>query len=193
MVAQLNAPADDLTRALVIERVQAKIENGMTPNEAFVAVWEEIEQAGEVETLARLFGTKLVADLWRAWNIEHRPAAVSRTITRPVHPSTVAVHGQVMPPAPRPRVVDLKPLRETMESLYKVDGRWIRLGDMDSAACLKVAAMYRAAAISDEHKARHMRAIAAGLKEGQTVEQKYSERDLIQLYRVALPPGNTLG
>lgn len=193
MAVQMHEPhVDDLTRALVIERVQARIEAGETPNEAFVNVWEEIEQAGEVETLARLHGTKLVGDLWRSWNIAHRPAAVIQTTSRPVHPSSVAVSGQVVPPRPPGRVVDLKPLRETMESMFKVDGRWIRLGDMTAKHCLKVAAQYRAAAISDEHKARHMHAIAAALKEGETVEQKLSERDILQLYKISLPPGNTL-
>lgn len=193
MVAQLNEPhVDDLTRALVIERVQVRIEAGETPNEAFVNVWEEIEQAGEVETLARLHGTKLVADLWRSWNIAHRPAAVNRTGSRPVHPSTIAVRGDVLPPAPPARVVDLKPLRETLDSMFKIDGRWIRLGDMTSKMCLKVADQYRAAAIADEHKSRHMRAIAAALKEGETVEQKLSEHELMRLYRITQPPGNTL-
>lgn len=193
MVAQMHEPhPDELTRALVIDRVQEKIEAGKTPNEAFVDVWEEIEQAGEVETLARLHGTKLVADLWRSWNIAHRPAAVSRTVSRPAHPSTIALRGQVLPPSPPARVVDLKPLRETLDSMFKVDGRWIRLGDMDSAMCLKVADQYRAAAVSDEHKSRHMRAIAAVLKEGETVEQKLSDQELMRLYRITAPPGNTL-
>ena len=193
MVAQLNDPhVDAITRALVIERVQAQIDAGKTPNEAFVDVWEEIEQAGEVEALARLHGTKLVADLWRSWNIAHRPAAVSRTVTRPVSPSTLALRGDVLPPAPPARVVDLTPLRETMESLYKIDGKWVRLGDMDSKACLKVAEQYRDAAIADEHKSRHMRAIAAKLKEGETVEQALTEQELMRLYRISAPPGNTL-
>jgi hypothetical protein len=192
MVAQLNPPqADEITRALVIERVQAKIEDGMEHGAAFVAVWEEIENEGRVETLARLYGAKLVADLWRAWNITHRPAAVARTIARPVPPSLVAARGEVIP-SPPPRRVDLTLVRETLDAEYKVDGAWVRLGDMDRVACLKVADQYRSAAIADEHKARHMRAIAAALKDGETVEQKLSEREVMRLFAISKPPGNTL-
>jgi hypothetical protein len=192
MVAELKPQAEDMTRALVIERVQAHIEAGKTPNEAFPLVWEEIERAGELEALARLYGHNLVGNLWRTWNISHRPAAVSRTISRPVHPTVVTARDISPSPMPPARVVDLKPLRETMESLYKIDGRWVRLGDMDAKACLKVADQYREAAVADEHKSRHMRALAAILKEGETVSQKLSEQELMRLYRITQPPGNTL-
>lgn len=195
MVAQLNPPqSDEMTRASVIERVQAYIEDGKTPNQAFADVYEEIANAGELEALARLHGSKLVGDLWRSWNIEHRPAAVSRTISRPVAPSLLTVsNGSGRPmAAPPSRVVDLTPLRETLESLYKIDGSWIRLGDMDNKACIKVADQYRTAAIADEHKSRHMRAIAAALKDGETVSQKLSEQELMRLYRITKPSGNTL-
>lgn len=194
MVAQMNEPhPDEITRALVIERVQAKLADGIDHGAAFAAVWEEIEREGQTETLARLFGVKLVADLWRAWNITHRPAAVARTISRPVAPSLVAARtGEVIPVPPQPRRIDLTLVRETLDAEYKVNGTWKRLGDMTSGDCLVVAEMYRAAAIADEHKARHMRAIAAKLEDGQTVEQVLSEQQVLRLYRISAPPGNTL-
>jgi hypothetical protein len=182
----------DLARADVIERVQAHIENGKTPNEAIADVYAEIELAGELEALARLHGHNLVGDIWRTWNISHRPAAVSRTVSRPAQPSLVTSNARPVAAVPPARVVDLTPLRETLDSLYKIDGRWVRLGDMDAKACIKVAEQYRTAAIADEHKSRHMRAIAAALKEGETVSQKLSEQELMRLYRITAPPGNTL-
>lgn len=191
MAVQMSDPqADTLTRAEIIDRVQSLIEAGKTPNEAITEVWEEIEASGAVEALARLHGAKLVADLWRGWNISHRPAAVARTISRPV-PAEV-VRGQVLPAPPPARVVDLTLVRETLDSKYKIDGIWVRLGEMDNRACLKVAEQYRSAAIADEHKSRHMRAIAAALKDGETVEEKLSERELMRLYKLSAPAGNTL-
>lgn len=197
MVAELKYADEDLTRALVIERVQAHIENGTQPNAAFARVWEEIEAAGQIEALARLHGVNLVGDLWRTWNIAHRPAAVARSIARPVHPSAVttrdAIQGEVF--APRvvaARRVDLAMVRESLDTQYSVDGAWVRLADMTAAQCLRVAEDYRSRAIADEHKARHMRAIAACLTEGETVGQKLSEREVMRLYRVSAPPGNTL-
>jgi hypothetical protein len=197
MVAELQQSADEMTRALVIERVQAYVEDGKQPTEAFSLVWEEIEQSGDVEALARLHGVNLVGTIWRSWNIAHRPAAVARTIARPVHPVTVTghegVHGEVLPPAPiAARRIDLALVRETLDSQYIVDGQWVRLADMTATQCLKVADDYRGRAIADEHKSRHMRAIAAGLKEGETVGQKFTEREVMRLYQICMPPGNTL-
>lgn len=197
MVAELEQTADDLTRALVVERVQAYVGGGKQPGEAFALVWEEIERSGQVESLARLHGVGLVGMLWRSWNIAHRPSAVARTITRPIAPSAVtareSVQGEVLPPSPvAARRVDLGLVRETLDSQYLVDGQWVRLFDMTAAQCIKVAEDYRGRAIADEHKSRHMRAIAAGLKEGETVGQKFTEREVMRLYRISAPPGNTL-
>lgn len=196
VTALRDADTDDLTRALVIERVQAHIDDGKQPTEAFALVWEEIEREGRIETLARLHGVNLVGMLWRSWNIAHRPAAVARTVVRPIHPAGVTAHdgvrGEVLPPVVAPRRIDLALVRETLDSQYLVDGWWVRLADMTAAQCLKVADDYRGRAIADEHKARHMRAIAAGLQEGETVGQKFSEREVMRLYRICQPPGNVL-
>lgn len=195
MVADLRTAADEITRALIVERVQAYIDAGKQPLEASAAVWEEIKAEGAVETLALLYGYRLVSEIWRGWNLSHRPAAVSRTMTKPVHPSMVtaqAVEGEVIRPQPSPRVVNLALVRETLDSRFVIDGQYVRLGDMNAAQCIKVADQYRTAAVADEHKSRHMRAIAATLKEGETVEQRLSEQELMRLYRISKPPGNVL-
>lgn len=195
MVAELHAEHDEITRALVIERVQERIDAGKQPLEASAEVWEEIKAEGNVETLALLYGYRLVSEIWRGWNLAHRPSAVARTITKPIHPSAVtarAVEGEIMRPQPIPRVVNLTLVRETLDSRFVIDGHYIRLGNMTAEQCIKVADQYRSAAIADEHKSRHMRAIAAKLKEGETVEQALSEQELMRLYRISKPPGNTL-
>jgi hypothetical protein len=196
MVADLKQAAEDLTRALVIERIEAYVEDGKQPSEAFALVWEEIERADEVEALARLHGVNLVGMIWRSWNIAHRPSAVARTMTRPIHPVGITTRGsttgEVLSPPVASRRVDLALVRETLDSKYLVAGQWVRLADMTAAQCIAVAEDYRSRAIADEHKARHMRAIAACLTEGETVGQKLSEREVMRLYRVSAPPGNTL-
>lgn len=194
MVADLkDDAADEITRALVIERVQEKIDAGTPPPEAFVAVFEEIKLAGRIEDLALIHGHRLVAELWRSWNIAHRPAAVARTLSRPITPGLItAVSGDVIPPAPPARVVDLRLVRETLDSQYIVNGRYVLLRHMKETDCLNVAEQYRDTSIAAEHKSRHMRAIAHILKDGGTVEEKLTERELMRLWRITEPPGNTL-
>jgi hypothetical protein len=193
MVVNLQTQQREVTRAEIIERVEALISDGQQLTEAAAAVWEQIEAAGEIEAVARLVGHRIIADIWRNWNISHRPAAVARTVTRPTAPRLVtASTGDILPPAPRPRVVDLTLVRETLDSKFTVDGKLWRLGDMTKDICMKVAEQYRNAAIADEHKSRHLRVIASKLEGDETVEQKLTEQEVMQLYRISVPAGNML-
>lgn len=188
MVAELKPQANDMTRATVVARVQVLIDDGASPNAAFAQVYEAIEQAGELEALARLYGSTLVGMLWRGWNLENRPAAVTRSIRKPVPPTRIEAFGQVVAEAPG-RVVNPEMLRETsmLDAQYKLNGEWVRLRNMDKTLCHKAFEQYRSAAVADEHNAQYFRALEAALKENEKVADRFDEAQLIRLFKIAKP------
>lgn len=189
MVVAAETQVREMTRADIIARVQEKIDVGMQPPAAFVAVYEEIDREGDIEALARLHGSGLVAMLWRGWNLENRPAAVSRSIRKPLHPTRIGPFGAVTA-APAPRVVNAEMLRETsmLDAQYKLNGEWVRLRNMDKALCHKAFEQYRSAAVADEHNAQYFRALEAILQEkGGKIEDHLGETELIRLFKIATP------
>lgn len=191
MVAELKPQREEISRAAVVERVEAYIQDDETPNRAFALVYDEIVDAGDLEALATLHGVNLVGDIWRKWNLEHRPAAIARRTAVPVSPRFIT--GTVRPTQPSGRVHDPEIIRESLlDSRYRIDGDYYRFGEMNKALCLKLAQQYRKAAVEDEHKSRHIRAVAEALGEGETVEQKFTEDQLMRLFKIATPAGNML-
>jgi len=194
MVAQLKPRTREITRESLGEWVQEYIDGGMEPLEASAAVSEEIKRDGLQDALLEMIGAaRIIHDVWRQRNIRNRPAAlIGKPRTAPVVVDE-APRAAVAPPAPRPRVVNVRMVRETLlDGRYHIGGRSIRLGDMDSGLCLKAFQQYRTSAISDEHNARYFRALAESLGDGERIEDKFDDAKLMNLYELCKPSGNTL-
>lgn len=195
MVAQLMPLAEPMTRADIISAVQARIEEGAEPNAAFAQVFEDIAARGQLEALARLHGVNLVGEIWRKWNLENRPAAVQRTVTKPVVPlrvTPVLLDDEQRAPVStrfsRPvHSTEGMPERSMLDALYKINGEWVRLGGMDSATCERMFKQYREAAKADEHNARYFKAMAAKLTDGQVVQDVFTDEMLLRLYKTCQP------
>jgi hypothetical protein len=195
MVTELKEQQDQeeqertLTRADVVARVQEKIDAGETPNAAFSLVFDDIVNERLLEALVALHGADLVGRIWRTWNMANRPAAILRTLARPVQPSPVVRPARQPLGPPPPPVHDLAPLleRPLLNGLWKLGDEWVRLGDMDNGTCHKVFEQYRKAALGKEHYAQFFRALEAGLGDGAKVEDKYDDALLIRLFKRTKP------
>lgn len=184
MVAMLASETQEITRDGVTRWVQGYIDMGMDPNDAFDRVFQEIVENGHAAELAELHGSVLVGDIWRGYNSTLRP--------RHVRSDRSAVTFRQMPPpiegAPAP-VVPLDTLKKSsmLDCLEKINGRWVRVGDMDAALCEAAAKQYRKSARTYEHNARYFLALGAAIKEGGTVGEKFDDAKLSRLFKITQP------
>jgi len=191
----LPAPSE-LTRSDIVAAVQDRIADGASPNAAFVAVYAEIERAGQVEALARLHGAQLVGMLWRQWNGANRAGPVSRSGQQPIVYVRPALVGDrpdadpaILDAAEPRRVIDTSLLRKTslLDCQYKLGDEWVTLRFMTRRQCLMAFGSYRSDALGFEHSAQYFRAIAEKLDETQHVGDVFDEPMLLRLFKICKP------
>jgi hypothetical protein len=91
---------------------------------------------------------------------------------------------------PGTRRVDVEQLASAaalLESLFEVDGNWIRLGDLDRRRCRVLQLEYEAVADDARARAVAFGRLTAGLVDGQTVRERWTPEQLEDLV------GDTLG
>ncbi len=135
-----------------------------------------VKAAGLGEVLLDTYGPKLIDELWRERDghasDNHEPEQVNHV------------------PTPGIRRVDVEQLATRaalLESLFYVDGNWIRLGDLDRRQCGALQRKYESVADAVRAKALAFAKLVDGLDEGQTVRQRWTAKQLKYLV------GNTLG
>lgn len=137
-------------------------------------VLRRVKAAALVEALLDAYGARLIIEVWREHQDEAHVAPVAaltsheppRPQARRSSPDRVPTHGE--------RRVDVEQLATEsalLESIFYVDGRWIRLGDLDRHQC-------RALQLKHELMAREFRRLADALDEGQTVRQRWTTEQL---------------
>jgi hypothetical protein len=84
-------------------------------------------------------------------------------------------------------VAQLASRHALLQSLFRVGGRWVRLGDLDKQQCRTLQLEYEAAADDARLKAIVFAQLGDGLDEGQTVRQRWTAKQLKHLV------GDTLG
>jgi hypothetical protein len=147
-------------------RYQVLNEGSSPPDRAGPAEGDEDMQSITPDNLSPLSGTDSASPL--------RPVADT--------PDTWAPPGT--------RRVDVEQLASAaalLESLFEVDGNWIRLGDLDRRRCRVLQLEYEAVADDARARAVAFGRLTAGLVDGQTVRERWTPEQLEDLV------GDTLG
>jgi hypothetical protein len=170
-------------------------------------VLDQVKAAGLGEALLDAYGDRLIRELWADRDHDGdepvRVNGVTTVIPRARQPalqvhrvvgvaweSTAAVGDEDRATAPGTRLVDLEQLTTSaalLESLFHVDGNWIRLGDLDRRRCRVLQLEYEAMANAARTRALAFGLLVAGLDEGQTVRSRWTVEQLEDLV------GDTLG
>jgi hypothetical protein len=192
MVAQMNAQPMDVTRPNVIAWVQAYINDGMQPNEAFRQVYEDMDRLDQLIKLARLHGPNLVGSIWREANHALRPSsdgAIFRTDTQTAQLDrdmgiTTARAPQASPPVPVIPIPTNR-TRAYLDAMEKIGSEWVTVRNLTKRQCAALAKSYGQQADPLLRNKRYFLALEVGLdSDTQTVGEKFDDQKLARLYRM---------
>lgn len=178
MVAELKPQPTG--RREFADLVAAYVRTGMTAVDAAARVIEDIRNLGLQDALIDALGPEALVHLWRNAGAEQRrqePKAPRRVI-EPV----------VMPMPASRRRIDLDALKDDaslLEGTYQIDGRWVRIGDMDKSACRAAAKFFKGEALENAQNARYFHALAQALSGGETVRQRFDDDGLMRLWAIS--------
>lgn len=192
MVAQMNEQPMDVTRPNVVAWVQAYIDGGMQPNDAFRQVYEDMDRLDQLIELARLHGPDLVGSIWREANRALRPSsdgAIFRADTQTAQTdrdmgTAPARAPQAPPPAPVIPIPTNK-TRAYLDAMEKIGSEWVIVRNLTKRQCAALAKGYGQQANPLLHNKRYFLALEAALdSDTQTVGEKFDDQKLARLYRM---------
>lgn len=167
MNATARAIAPVLTDQDIAARIDAYVQRNLSPMVAAERVITDLCREGLAQLLIEQFGPPVLFEVWE--DSKRRP-----------HAQQAQEAGE----RGRARQAELAALRAAgslLESLVEVDGRWKRLGDLNRATCLKLAATSKRAALQIAQRARFYHAVAQQLQDGQTVRDRLDDEMLTRL------------
>lgn len=179
MVAELKPTT--LTRREVADLVANYVRRGMPALEAAAQVIEDVRGLGQQEALIDALGPEALVHVWQGAGGASRPERSPKSIRSAPEPV-------IRPGSPPQRRIELEALRSDaslLEGMYQIGGRWVRLGDMDKAACRAAAQEFKGKALETAHNARYFHALASALNGGETVRQRFDDAGLMRLWEVA--------
>lgn len=177
MQALATSTPASVTAETLLDRFRSYVARGWTPYLAADQAVRDLCHEGHQDVL---ISEVLPALLFKRWEQEDRPArslAERESISQGMREA-----GQ--------RRVDPRVLKRSsslMESLFEVDGVWVRIGDMDRAACRRAASQQKAAALKRAHYARFFHAMAERLPGEGAVRQALQEAELTRIFEAATP------
>ncbi len=162
----MSEKPDDL-RTWFIAQLDQRVRSGQPPASAVREVMELVTELHLEQQAWEIAATPYLTNLWTIQN------HYLRRIDRPTRQGT--------------RRVELSGVTTTLgilDSLFEVSpGSWCPLRDMDITWCEKVAVIYDKRANAMANKARILRALSARLEGIQTVGERWSEEEVIQLVK----------
>lgn len=192
MVAQMSEQPMDVTRPNVVAWVQAYIDGGMQPNDAFRQVYEDMDRLHQLIELARLRGPDLVGSIWREANRALRPSsdgAIFRADTQTAQTDRdMGITAARAPQAPPPAPVIPIPTNRTrayLDAMEKIGSEWVIVRNLTKRQCAALAKSYGQQASPLLHNKRYFLALEAALdSDTQTVGEKFDDQNLARLYRM---------
>lgn len=178
MAMQALATSASVTADTLLDRFRSYIVKGWTP---YVAADQAVRDLCHEGHQDALISDVLPALLFKRWEQEEATARTPLTERNP--PSQGA--REMGQRRVDPRV--LKRAGSLMESIFEVDGVWVRIGDMDRAACRRAAAQQKVAALKRAHYARFFHAMAERLPDEGAVRQALQEAELTKIFEAAQP------
>lgn len=154
-----------LTDADIADRIDAYVQRNVSPMVAAERVVADLCREGLAEAAIQHFGPPMLFEVWED---------VRRPPKRGPKPREVSIK----------RAAELRTLREAggiLETLVQIDGRWLRLGDLNKAACLKLAAANKRQALTVAAQARFYHAIAQRLQDGGRVRDHLNDATLARI------------
>jgi hypothetical protein len=161
----------------IAEQIDAYVRKGWAPYPAAEAVIRDLCREGLAE---QLLMTYAVPSLFSVWD-------ESRRTPRTMNPASTEAARQANLGRRRVDCTALKRSTSLLESFVQVDGAWMRLGDLDSAACRRGAREQKQAALLHAHHARFLHALAEQLPENTTVRGAFDDRALDRIFYEARP------
>jgi hypothetical protein len=164
----------------ICARVDQELERTADLANSTRTVLRRLRDDGFGHTLLDVFGERLIASLWRA---RHPAPALTSPVPFAVPPSrSQAMSPPLKATTHRSKRLQLDLLQSSdalLEALVKVDGRWLRLGDLDQRQCRRLA--------SEAHvRARFFERVGDALEPGETVRERWSVAELTGLVRSEL-------
>jgi hypothetical protein len=141
----------ELTDEAILERIRGYVEKGWSPYIAAERVIADIRSEGRERELIESVVPLIFLTLWES----------SAGLRRP------AITGDRDREAQNRRVslAALSDTRSLLEAIHKVDGRWVRIGDMDRATCRAAARSLKREALATAQRARFFHALAERLSD----------------------------
>lgn len=172
------APTPAITDETLVDRFRAYVRKGWTPWLAAEQAVRDLCSEGHRDAL---IAEVLPTLLFKRWEAVEAPAR-----------STVERQLMSGPQRGRPgrRRVDADVLKRSgslLESLFLVGGTWLRIGDMDAAACRRAAGEQKRTALRHAQYARFFHAVAERVPAGSTVRDELFDVDLARMLDEAAP------
>jgi hypothetical protein len=199
---QMQTQPMDVTRPNVVAWVQAYIDGGMHPNDAFRQVYDDMDRLGQLLDLVRLVGPSIVGDIWREANRALRPSsdgAIFRTDTQTlqtdrdmaaatVSPSPQSAKTPIGPP-PGPVIpIPTNRTKAYLDAMEKIGSEWVVVRNLTKSQCRALAKSYGNQATPLLHNKAYFLALEASLdNETQMVGEKFTDERLARLYRMTKP------
>jgi hypothetical protein len=175
MVHAIAVEATPLTQDDIVARVRVYVEQNVVPFVAAERVIRDLCREGYQDELLALIGPSPIFELYAT-------AGVSRDGKRRM--ADGGARGQQ-------RRVERDALMKAgslLESLVEVDGRWLRLGDLNRALCRRAAATHKRAALKVAHRARFYHAIARQIADERTsVRATFDDTALARIFEDTKP------
>jgi len=160
--------------AATIQDITASIGQGKSLRDACAEVLSRIRADGQIDALLDELGTEWLAYVWRRRQHRQRENAGRSAMGEGQHSN---------------RVNALRSPDATLECLYEVEGRWVRLGEITGKECGLLAKRHRGLMEANGHKAVFFEGLEMGLRPEQMVAEKYGEDKVQEMFQVAMATG----
>jgi len=146
----------------ILERLEDRLAEGESLDNAVAAVYGLVISNGESECFVREFGAQAIRDLWRCANRQSR--------------------GQILSIGTRRHDLSSMTEEETLlDALYKIGDDWVCLGDCTKPMCEGAAGFFKRQAYGNMREAFMFERLAAKLKGAQIVRTRFSEDQIMAI------------